>query len=90
MGEEYQSIVRNDVSDAVPGTKEKSVVSSKWMYKRKHVVDGIIENYKARFLARGLSRKEGIDYEEKNSPMVRYTLIKTIISLAAVIKWKVH
>jgi hypothetical protein len=90
MGEEYQSIVKNDVWDVVPRPKEKSIVSSKWIYKTKHAADGSIEKYNARFLARGFSQKEGIDYEETFSPMVRYTSIKTILSLAAVMKWKVH
>jgi hypothetical protein len=65
MGEEYQSIVKNDVWDVVPKPKEKSMVSSKWIYKTKHAVDGNIEKYKARFVARGFSQKKGIDYEEK-------------------------
>jgi hypothetical protein len=52
MGEEYQSIVNNDVWDVVPRPKEKSVVSSKWIYKMKHAADGSIEKYKARFVPR--------------------------------------
>ena len=52
MGEEYQSIVKNDVWDVVPRPKEKSVVSSKWIYKTKHAVDDSIEKYKAIFVAR--------------------------------------
>ena len=36
MIEEYQSIIRNDVWDVVPRPKEKSIVSSKWIFKRKH------------------------------------------------------
>jgi hypothetical protein len=55
MGEEYQSIVNNDFKDVVPITKDKSVVSSKWNYKMKHTIDGSIEKYKARFVARGFS-----------------------------------
>ena len=43
MVEKYQSIVKNDVWDVVPRPKEKSVVSSKWIFKMKHVADGIIE-----------------------------------------------
>jgi hypothetical protein len=42
MWEEYQFIVNNDVWDVVSRTKEKSVVSSKWIYKTKHAVDGSI------------------------------------------------
>jgi len=64
MMEEYQSIMKNDVWDIVPRPKKKSVVTSKWIYKIKHAVDGIIDKFKARFVARGFSQKEGIDYIE--------------------------
>ena len=56
MTEEYQSIIKNDVWEIVPRPKSKDVVSSKWLYKIKHVVDGSIEKYKARFVARGFSQ----------------------------------
>jgi hypothetical protein len=90
MTEEYQSIIKNDVWEIVPRPKSKDVVSSKWLYKIKHVVDGSIEKYKARFVARGFSQKEGIDYEETFAPIARYTSIKPIIALAAKMKWKLH
>ena len=48
----------------VPRPEGKSVVTSKWIYKIKHAVDGSIKKYKARFVARGFSQVEGIDYEE--------------------------
>ena len=64
MTEEYQSIMKNDVRDIVPKPESKSVVSSKWIYKIKHATNGSIEKYKERFVARGFSQKEGIDYEE--------------------------
>ena len=55
MTEEYQSIIKNDVWDIVPKLENKSVVSSKWFYKIKHVAHGSIEKYKAIFVARGFS-----------------------------------
>jgi hypothetical protein len=64
-------------------------VSSKWIYKTKHAVDGSIEKYKERFVAKGFSQKEGIDYEETFAHVARYTLIRTILSSAAMMKWKV-
>jgi hypothetical protein len=66
------------------------VVSSKWLYKIKHATDGSIEKHKARFVARGFSQKEGIDCEETFSLVARYTSIRTIIALAAKMKWKLH
>jgi hypothetical protein len=66
------------------------VVSSKWLFKIKHTTDGSIEKYKARFVARGFSQKEGIEYEETFVPVARYTSIRIIIDLAAKMKWKLH
>ena len=57
--------MKNDVWDIVPKPKNKSVVSLEWIYRIKHAANGSIEKYKAIFVARGFSQKEGIDYEEK-------------------------
>ena len=90
MIKEYQSIMKNDVWDVVSRPKGKSIVTSKWIYKIKHLVDGSIEKYKAIFVARGFSQKEGIDYEENFAPIARYTSIRSVLALAAVMKWKIH
>jgi hypothetical protein len=90
MTKEYQSIIKNDVWEIVPRSNSKDLVSSRWLFKIKHATDGSIEKYKARFVARGFSQKEGIDYEETFAPISIYTLIRTIIALAAKMKWKLH
>ena len=82
--------MKSDVWDVVPRPKRKSVVSSKWIYKIKHAIDGNFEKYKARFVAHGFPQKEGIDYEETFSPVARYTSIRGILAIAAVMKWKIH
>ena len=45
------------------------MVTLKWIFKIKHGVDGSIEIYKANFMARGFSQKEGEDYDDIFSPM---------------------
>ena len=83
MLEEYRLIMKNDVWDVIPRPEGKSVVTSKWIYKIKHAANGHIEKYKARFVARGFSQKEGIDYKDKFVQVVRYTSIRGIMALAA-------
>ena len=39
--------MKNDVWDVVARPEGKSVVTSKWIYKIKHAIDGNIEKYKA-------------------------------------------
>ena len=53
--DEYHSIMKNDVWEIVPRLEGKSVVTSRWLYKLKHVADGSVEKYKARFAAWGFS-----------------------------------
>jgi hypothetical protein len=70
---EYTSIMKNDVWDIMPRPEGKSMVSSKWLYKIKHVANGNIEKFKVRFVARGFSQKEGVDNEETFVPVAKYT-----------------
>ena len=82
--------MKNDVWDVVLRPEGKPVVTSKWIYKIKHAADGSIEKYKEIFVAHGFSYKEGIYYEENFGPIARYTSIILVLSLAAVMKWKIH
>ena len=79
MIEEYSSIMKNDVWEVIPRSTGKSVVTSRWLYKIKHVADGSVEKYKARFVARGFIQKEGIDYDETFALVARYTTIRTSV-----------
>ena len=90
MVEEYDSIMKNQIWEVVPRPKGKKVVGSRWIYKEKHAADESVEKYKARFMAKGFSQKEDIDYEETFTPISRYSFILTIISLAAEMGWRVH
>ena len=88
--DKYHSIMKNDVWEIVSRSEGKSLVTSWWIYKLKHAADGSVEMYKARFVAQGFSQVEGVDYDETFVPVVRYTSIKALISIAAEMGWKIH
>ena len=90
MVEEYESIVRNNVWDVVQRPEEKSMVSSRGLYKVKQPIDGSVEKHKARFVALGFSQIEGIDYDETFSPVSTYSSIKSMLALSAQMGWKIH
>eukprot|EP00253_Pinus_taeda_P021299 PITA_21299 len=90
MVEEYSSIMINDVWEVVPRPQYRSVVGLRWIYKVKYVVDGSVEKYKAKFVAKRYAWKEGINYEETFAPVARYTSIRSVISLAAYLGWEIH
>jgi hypothetical protein len=82
--------MKNDVWDIVPRPEGKSVVTSKWIYKMKYIADERIKKHKERFVARGFSQVERIDYDETFAPLSQYTSIQTIISLATSMGWRLH
>ena len=65
----------NDVWEVVPRPQDRSVVGSRWIYKIKYAANGSVEKYKARFVAKGYAKKEGIDYEETFGPVANIHLL---------------
>ena len=51
---------------------------------------GNVEKYKARFVARGFSLVEGVDYDETFASITHYTSIISLISIDAEMGWKIH
>jgi hypothetical protein len=49
-----------------------------------------IEKFNARFVARGFSQEEGVDYEETSAPVAKYISIRAIMSLVSFMWWRIH
>nr|GFB90051.1 retrotransposon protein, putative, Ty1-copia subclass [Tanacetum cinerariifolium] len=66
--------------DLPPGCK---TVGSKWIFKKKTDMDGIVHTYKACLVAKGYTQLYGVDYEETFSPIADIRAIRILISIAA-------
>jgi hypothetical protein len=88
--EEYNSIMKNDVWEIIPNPMEKSVTDFRWLFKIKHAANGSIRNYKAKFVAKGFSLREGVDCENTFAPVPMYTSIQVIMSIALVFGWTLY
>ena len=55
-----------------------------------HGVYRSIEKYKTRFVAKGFSQKEGVDYDKTFAPMARYTSSRSIIVINSAMGWKLY
>jgi hypothetical protein len=53
-------------------------------------IGGSIEKFKVRFVERGLSQKEGVEYDETFSLVTRYTSIRVVTSLVSFMGWRIH
>lgn len=90
MKEEYESIIKNNTWDLVKRLNDKQPIGCRWLFKLKFKADGSINKHKARLVAKGYSQKEGIDFEEKISPVAKLSTIRLIIALATKHHWKIH
>ena len=86
---EWQMAMENEMSalresktfDLTQRPKHKSVIDGRWVYALKE--DSSSEKkYKARFVARGFTQKENIDYGETFSPTARLTSVRMLMDVA--------
>jgi len=81
--EEIASLQANStwVEEKVP--KGTNLVSTKWVFTVKLQVDGTIERFKARLVARGFSQVYGKDYTETFAPTVRMDTLQIFLAIVA-------
>ncbi|GJW96663.1 retrotransposon protein, putative, ty1-copia subclass [Tanacetum coccineum] len=83
MNAEIQSMIDNMVWVLVDLPPNCKTVGSKWIFKKKTDMDGIVHTYKARLVAKGYTQLYGVDYEETFSPVADIRAIRILISIAA-------
>ncbi|KAJ4703754.1 Retrovirus-related Pol polyprotein from transposon TNT 1-94 [Melia azedarach] len=76
--------LQNQTWELTKRPRDRKIVTCKWVYKKKEgetSVEGI--KYKARVVARGFTQREGVDYNEIFSPVVRHTSIRVLLAIVA-------
>src|ERR1700752_4112245 len=87
---EYESLNDNGTWELVERPKGRKLVSCKWVFKVKHNVDGTVDRYKARLVARAFTQTEGVDYHETYAPVVKMTSIRVLLSIVAIHDLELH
>ncbi|KAI3740618.1 hypothetical protein L2E82_31087 [Cichorium intybus] len=83
MKDEMNSLHKNQTYELVKLPKGKKALKNKWVFKLKKDGKGNIVKYKARLVVKGFQQKEGIDFDEIFSPVVKMMSIRVVLGLVA-------
>nr|GEX33260.1 retrotransposon protein, putative, Ty1-copia subclass [Tanacetum cinerariifolium] len=89
MHVEMQSMKDNEVWVLVELPPYGKTVGSKWLFKKKTDMDGVVRTYKARLVGKGYTETPGIDYEETFSPVANIKAIKILIAIATYYEYEI-
>ena len=79
----------NGVWNLVEAPEGIKPIGCKQVYKRKKWVDGKVETYKARLVAKSYNQKLGFDYEETFAPGAMLKSIIILLSIAAYLDYEI-
>jgi len=83
MHEEMEALHKNKTWELVTLPQGRKPIGNKWVYKIKRNNDDQVERYRARLVVKGYAQKEGIDFNEIFSPVVRLTTVRIVLAMCA-------
>lgn len=86
--DEINSLCENNVWEVVSRPNGRKIVDGKWVCKIKGDAQGNLERFKARYVAKGFSQIQGLDYDETFAPVVRYDSLRLLLAISANKRWK--
>ena len=83
MRSEMDSMYDNKVWTLVDPPEGVKPIGCKWVFKKKIDMDGNVQTYKGRLVAKGYRQIQGIDYDETFSPVAMFKSIRILFAIAA-------
>ena len=87
---EIKSIMDMGVWEIVDRPKNAPVVGGRWHFKLKLNPNGSIKKHKARYVAKGYTQTEGIDYNDTYATTGRLASFRILVAIAAAKGWEIE
>ncbi|KAK6791387.1 hypothetical protein RDI58_010468 [Solanum bulbocastanum] len=75
MSEEYNALIQNGTWELVPPSSSQNIIGYKWVSKIKLKLDGSLNLYKERLVAKRYHQRLGLDFADTFSPVVKLATI---------------
>lgn len=72
----------NNTWTSIPRHYNKKIIGSKWVYRVKKLVNGLIEKLKSLVLVKGYDQILGFDFLKILSTVVQFSTLKVVLTLA--------
>ena len=82
MIDEVKSLEDNQTYRLMALPAERKAISGKWVYKVKRDENGAVTRFKARWVVRGFTQIEGLDYFRTYAPTVTHLSIRLLLKIA--------
>jgi hypothetical protein len=84
------ALMQNKTWHLVPPNSTKNLIDYKWVYRIKKHVDGTIDRYKERLVAKGFKQRYGMDYEDTFSLVVKAATIRLVLAVVVSRGWSLR
>nr|KYP65831.1 Retrovirus-related Pol polyprotein from transposon TNT 1-94 [Cajanus cajan] len=90
MKDEYEALLKNNTWSLVDLPVGCKAVGCRWVFKCKYNAYGTFQKHKARLVAKGFHQREGFDFTDTFSPVVKPTIVRVVLTLALTRQWHIH
>ncbi|CAI5951850.1 unnamed protein product [Closterium sp. NIES-65] len=92
MDKELKALEERNTWKVVPigVSRNKTVLTGKWVFRVKTKADGTIDKFKARWVVRGFDQEHGRDFTKTFAPVSRHTSLRILLAIAAMKKKKLR